>query len=182
SLLLVSLAAVALNGPPAANHHRAVVFTRRPRHRSRHGFEGEPRSRAELRDVVYVPALLDHSEPVAFQDRFALRFRQLEFIQVRRLIGEKRLAVLILHERHAEIVEVITLRTGVLIEQVRARDIGILFGFAHGLLSDLLYASCSKNRAHRRGTRRRDPSVLYAGRTYRDPDPPPSDARGSFLL
>ena len=68
-----------------------------------------PSVAAELGGVVDVAAHVNHPQPVPLEHAAALLFGEREAVQVAGFVGQERLAVLRLHQRHAEHVQVIAL-------------------------------------------------------------------------
>src|SRR5690348_3262810 len=82
--------------------------------------------RAELRGEIDVAAELEHPVVVAREDRLGLRRRQVELLEVLRLVRLEGLAVLVLHERHAEHVDAESLARTLRIEHEGAGDVVIV--------------------------------------------------------
>jgi hypothetical protein len=124
------LAAIAFGGAAAGQHHRGVVVLRRAGHHCGEMPERMPVGRAELGSEIDVAAELEHAVVVALQDRFGLRRREVEFLEVLRLVRLEGLAVLILHQRHAEHVDAEPLARALRVEHDGAGDVVVVFLFA----------------------------------------------------
>ena len=81
---------------------------------------------AELRGEIDVAAELEHAVVVALEDGVGLLRRQLEFFQVFRLVGLEGLAVLVLHQRHAEHVDAVALARPLGVKHESARNIVVI--------------------------------------------------------
>src|SRR6185312_11709368 len=117
------LAAIALDRPPAVQHHLRILLLGEPGHGRGHELKGLPVGGEQLGQVVDVAAQLDHAAPVAIQDRLALVIGHRPLAQVLVLVGAELVAVLGLHQRHAELVDVVALPRALRVEQGRARNV-----------------------------------------------------------
>src|SRR5580692_4508261 len=86
--------------------------------------------RAELCREIDVAAKLEHAVVIALEDSVGLLRRQLELLEVFRLVRLEGLAVLVLHQRHAEHVDAKSLARAVLVEHVGAGDVVVIVLFA----------------------------------------------------
>src|SRR5262245_47809251 len=82
--------------------------------------------RAELGGEIDVAAELEHAVVVALEDGVGLLRRELEPLEVFRLVGAKRLAVLVLHQRHAEHVDAVALARALGVEHEGAWNIVVI--------------------------------------------------------
>src|SRR5262245_34590043 len=82
--------------------------------------------RAELGGEIDVAAELEHPVVVALEDGVGLLRRELEPLEIFRLVGAERLAVLVLHQRHAEHVDAVALARALSVEHERARNIVVI--------------------------------------------------------
>src|SRR5215475_11847665 len=99
-------ASIALDRAAAVQHHLRIFLFCGARH-----FGGDLREREtvggeNLREEIDIAAELDHAVPVPLQDSLALLLCHRPFLQVLRLVRLELRALLGLHERHAEHVEV----------------------------------------------------------------------------
>src|SRR6266849_4104588 len=102
-------AAIAFDRAAALEHHRGVIFLRRPGH---HGGEMAERvavGRAELGGEVDIAAEGEHAVVVALEDRLGLLRRERKLLEIFGLVRLEGLAVLVLHQRHAEHVDAVAL-------------------------------------------------------------------------
>ena len=90
-----------------------------------------PVGRTQLGGEIDVAAELEHAVVVALQDRVGLLGRERKFLQVPGFIRLEGLAVLFLHQRHAEHVDAVALARALGIEDERAGNVFVfvLFGF-----------------------------------------------------
>src|SRR5262249_1299817 len=95
------LAAIAFHGAPAGEHHGGVVLLAGAGHDGGQMLERVAIGGAELGGEIDVAAEFEHLVVVALEDRLGLRRCELEPLEVFRLVGLERPAVLILHQRHA---------------------------------------------------------------------------------
>src|SRR5258708_1975521 len=95
-------AAVALDRPAAREHHCGVVLLRGAGHLRGKMPERVTISGAELGGEIDVAAQFKHAVVVALEDGFYLLGRELEGLEVFRLVRLEGLAVRLLHQRHAE--------------------------------------------------------------------------------
>src|SRR5262245_29037912 len=116
-------APVAFDRTTAVEHHLCVLFLCGTGHERSHVLKGKPVGREQLGQKIDVAAQIDHLVPVALQDGFALLLRHWEFLQIGRLVRFELRAVLGLHQRHAEHVEVIALARTLHVEERRAGDV-----------------------------------------------------------
>src|SRR5215471_3468009 len=95
--------------------------------------------RAQLSSEVDVAAELEHAVVSPSEKGVALRLGEREAIKVFGFVGFERSTVLILHQRHAEHVEMITLFSPLRVEDESTGNVVVnLLGACHGLLhSDL---------------------------------------------
>ena len=95
---------------------------------------------AELGGEIDVAAQFEHAVVIAPEDGVGLLRRQLEPFQIFGFVRLEGLAVVFLHQRHAEHVDAVTLARALLIEDKRPRDIFVIFVFAgHRRLSRLAF-------------------------------------------
>src|SRR5262245_50422532 len=80
---------------------------------------------AELGREIDVAAELEHAVVVALEDGFGLLRRQLELLQIFRFVRLEGLAVLVLHQRHAEHVDAIALTRAFGVEHEGAGNVVI---------------------------------------------------------
>src|SRR5215813_9989317 len=149
-------AAVAFHRAAAVEHHLGVVVLRGPGH---HGSEMTKRmevGRAELGSEVDVAAELQHAVVVALENGVGLRRCERKPLEVFCLVRLEGLAVLILHQRHAEHVDAIALPRALRVEHEGARDVVIVLRLArHRLLHprsvrpDIYSSRCACNVSHR---------------------------------
>ena len=115
---------------PPLEHHVGVILLGGPRHGRRQMLERVAVGGAELGGEIDVAAEFQHAVVIALEHRVGLLRRQLEFLQILRLVRLEGPAVLVLHQRHAEHVDAIALARAVGIEHESARDIVIFALFA----------------------------------------------------
>src|ERR1700722_10727966 len=127
---LAGLAAIAFDRATAGEHHGGVVLLGGPGHHSREMTERVAVGRAQLGGEIDVAAELQHAVVVALEDRLRLRWRERELLQVLRLVGLELPAVRILHQRHAEHVDAVSLAGLLRIEHESARNIVIIVRLA----------------------------------------------------
>src|SRR5580698_4060674 len=120
---LLRFAAVAFDGAPAVQHHLRVLLLGGSGHERGDMLKRQPVGGEELGQKIDVTAELDHPAPVASENRLALLGSHRKFLQVGRLVRFELLAVVGLHERHAEHVDVISLTRALCIEERRARNV-----------------------------------------------------------
>src|SRR5215475_3736312 len=82
--------------------------------------------RAELGGEVDIAAELEHAVVVALEHRLGLFRRQLELLDVVRLVCLEGLAVLVLHQRHAEHVDAVALARAFGVEHEGPGDIVVV--------------------------------------------------------
>src|SRR5262245_27171661 len=92
-------------------------------------------SRAELGGEIDVAAQFEHAVVVALDDSLGLRRRQPELLEIFRLVRLEGLAVLVLHQRHAEHVDAVTLARALGVEHESAGDVLVLLLLASGVLA-----------------------------------------------
>ena len=85
---------------------------------------------AELGGEINIAAELEHAVVIALEDGVGLLRRQVELLEVFRLVRLEGLAVLILHQRHAEHVDAESLARAVLVEDEGAGDVVVIVLFA----------------------------------------------------
>src|SRR5262249_9185467 len=81
---------------------------------------------AELGGEIDVAAELQHPVGVAFENGVALRRGECEPLEIFRLVCLERLAVLLLHQRHAEHVDAVALARALGVEHEGAGDVLII--------------------------------------------------------
>src|SRR5690242_17372743 len=92
--------------------------------------------RPELGGEIDVAAELEHAVVVALEDGIALLIGERKPFEIFRLVRLERLAVLVLHQRHAEHVDAIALPRSLRVEHEGAGDIVIVLRLArHGPFS-----------------------------------------------
>src|SRR5882724_990285 len=135
-LVAAGPAAVAFDRAATIEHHLGVVLLRGPGHDSGEMAERMAVGRAELGGEVDVAAELQHAVVVALEDSVGLLRREREFLEVFGLVRLEGLAVLILHQRHAEHVDAIALPRSLRVKHEGAGDIVIILRLArHGPFS-----------------------------------------------
>ena len=128
--VLARARAVALHGAAALEHHVGVVLLRGAGHHRRQMLERMAVGGAELGGEIDVAAEFEHAVVIALEHGLGLLRRQLELLQVLRLVGLERPAVLVLHQRHAEHVDAVALARAFGVEDKSARDIVVIVLFA----------------------------------------------------
>src|SRR5436853_4671874 len=96
------LRAVAFDRAPAFEHHLRIVVLRRPCHHGGKVAERVTAGRAKFGGEINVPAEFEHPVVVALEDRVGLLGRERILLEVFGFIRLEGLAVLVLHQRHAE--------------------------------------------------------------------------------
>src|SRR5262249_25176012 len=119
-------AAVAFDRAAALEHHVGVVLLGRTRHGRGQMTERVPVRRAELGGEIDVAAELQHAVVVALEDGLGLLRRQLELLEIFRLVRLEGLAVLVLHQRHAEHVDAVALARALGVEHEGPRDVVVV--------------------------------------------------------
>ena len=109
AILPLRFAAVAFDGPAAGHHHGAVGVPVHAGHLGRQILEGDAIAGGQLGGVVDVAAEPQHAVPIPPQYGGALFGGHREAVQILRLVGLERRAVVGMPERHAEHVEVVAL-------------------------------------------------------------------------
>src|SRR6516165_17462 len=93
---------------------------------------------AELGGKIDVAAKREHAVVITLKNGVGLFRRELELLQMLRLVRLERSAVLVLHQRHAEHVDAVALAGPFGIEYKSARNIVVIVSFAgHRHLSRL---------------------------------------------
>ena len=133
--LAAGLAAVAFDRAAAGEHHRGVVVLRGAGHHRGEMPERMAVGRAELGGEIDVAAELEHAVVVALEDGFGLLRRQVELLEVLRLVRLEGLAVLVLHQRHAEHVDAEALARALRVEHEGAGDVVVFLLLASGVLA-----------------------------------------------
>ena len=90
----------------------------------------------ELGGEIDVATELEHAVVVTLEDGLGLFGREVELLEIFRLARFECLAVLFLHERHAEHVYAISLPGSFRVKDKRARDVVIIMSLGHKLFSD----------------------------------------------
>src|SRR5215471_7073316 len=121
-------AAVALDRTATGQHHLGVVLLGRTGHHRRHMLERVSVGSPQLGGEINVAAKFQHPVVFPLEDGFALLRRQRETIEILGLVLLECLAVLRLHQRHAEHVEMIALARAIRIEHERAGNVVVFFG------------------------------------------------------
>src|SRR5262245_12025052 len=128
-------AAVAFDRAAALEHHVGVVLLGRTRHGRGQMTERVPVGRAELGSEVDVAAELQHAVVVALEDRVGLFRRKLILLEIFGLVFLEGLAVLRLHQRHAEHVDAVALARALGVEDEGTGNILVFvfvcFGLGH---------------------------------------------------
>src|SRR5262249_37676967 len=83
-------------------------------------------ARAQLGSEIDVAAELEHAVVVALEDGLGLLRGEIELLQVFRLVRPERLAVLVLHQRHAEHVDAVALARAFGVEHEGAWNIVVV--------------------------------------------------------
>jgi len=109
------------------DHHVAILFLAHAGHAPRHLLETLAVGGTDLGQEVDVAAKLDAAVQVARQHRLLLRFGHGPFVQVGALAGLEACAVFGFHQRHAELVQVITLARLFRVEDRRAWHVQVGF-------------------------------------------------------
>src|SRR5713101_1368130 len=120
------LAAIALDRAAAREHHLGVVLLRRAGHDRGQMLERVAVGGAELGGEIDVAAELEHAVVVALEDRLALLGGERKPLEVFRLVGLERLAVRLLHQRHAEHVDAVALARALGVEDEGAGDVVVV--------------------------------------------------------
>src|SRR5271168_2243969 len=123
--------AIAVGAAAAILHHLRVGFLVGPGHDGRHVLKALAVAREQLRQEIDVPAECDHAVPIARQYHQPLRLRHGPGLEVLRLIGLERRAILGLHQRHAELIEPVALTRALGIEHRGARYVIVGLRLAH---------------------------------------------------
>jgi hypothetical protein len=141
------LVAVALRRPSALEHHRGVFLLRAAGHDRSHVLERLLIGEEQLGQVVDVSPQIDHAVPIAREDRLLLRFAHRPAVEIGALVRLERFAVLGLHQRHAEHVQVIALARALRVEHRGARDIVVVVALAHGYAASGCFEGCARSKA-----------------------------------
>src|SRR3954447_15302986 len=130
-VVLARLRPVAFDRTSALEHHLGVVVLRGAGHRRGEMPERMTVGRAELGGEVDIAAQFEHAIVVALEHGVGLFGREIILLQILGFIRLEGLAVLVLHQRHAEHVDAVALTRAFGIENERARDVlvFVLFGF-----------------------------------------------------
>src|SRR5664279_905139 len=118
-------AAVAFGGASARDHHLAVFVFAHAGHAAGHLLKALAVGRADLGEEVDVAAEGDTAVQVARQHRLLLLLGHRPLVEAGALVRLEALAVGRLHERHAELVQVVALPRLVRIEDRRSRHVEI---------------------------------------------------------
>src|SRR3984893_697055 len=130
------LAAIAFHRAAAGEHHAGVVLLGGAGHDSGEMAERVAIGGAELGGEIDIAAELQHAVVVALEDGLRLLRSQSELLQVFRLVRLEGLAVLLLHQRHAEHVDAVSLARLLRVEYDGARNVVIIVRLAgHRLFS-----------------------------------------------
>src|SRR5437588_11311696 len=119
-------AAIAFRRAPAREHHVGVLFLARSGHHRGELLERAAVGGAELGREIDVAAELEHAIVVTLEHGLGLLPRELEPLEVFRLVRLERLAVLLLHQRHAEHVDAVALTRAFRIEHEGAGNVVVL--------------------------------------------------------
>src|SRR6185503_18755503 len=127
-LVLARPRAVAVDRTAAAQHHVGIILLGRAGHQRCEVLERMAVAGAELGGEVDVAAQFQQTIILALEDRLALLGRELRkpLVEVFRLVVLERLAVLRLHQRHAEHVEMVAAARAVGVEHVGAGDVVVI--------------------------------------------------------
>src|SRR5258705_5419646 len=125
-LVAPRLAAIAFHRPAAAQHHLGIVVLRGARHGGGKMAERMAVGGAELGGEIDVAAELEQPVVFAIEDGGGLFGRERELLQVFGLVRLEGLAVLVLHQRHAEHVDAVSLARPLRVEHEGAGDIVIV--------------------------------------------------------
>src|SRR5690606_30978537 len=107
----------------ALEHHLGVFFLAHPGHRPGGKLEALPVGREKLRQEVDVPAAVDHPVVVAVEHRLLGFLAKLPFVEIGTLVGQEAFAILLLHQAHRELIEVIALPCALGREHPCARNV-----------------------------------------------------------
>src|SRR5450631_3975638 len=122
----LGLEPVAVWRATAIQHHGGVVRLAHPGHRGRELLERQAVGGAELGGEVDIAAELNHAVPITRQERLLLIGGHREPLQIAGFVGFERLAIVRLHQRHAELVEPIALPRALGVEHRGARDVVVV--------------------------------------------------------
>src|SRR4051812_49346050 len=139
--MLLLVLAVPAGGAAAADHHVAVGLFAHPRHGAGHLLEALAVGGANLGQEVDVAAQFYAAVQVARKNGELLVLGHRPLVQVAAFVGLELLAVLGLHQRHAELVEPVALAALLGVEDGGAGNAGIGFVERHVRLLCLLPAS-----------------------------------------
>jgi len=111
--------------------------------------------RAELGGEIDVAAELEHAVVVALEDGLGLRRREVELLEILGLVRLEGLAVLVLHQRHAEHVDAEPLARALRVEHEGAGDVVIVvlrachrrFLLQRFVAATLAYRHCERSEA-----------------------------------
>src|SRR5688572_19548004 len=132
--LLLACTAVAFRRPSTLAHHLRVFVLRHTAHAGRHVLETLAVSGADPGEEIDVTSQLDAAVQVAGEHRLLLLLAHLPLVEIRPLVRLEPLAVLRLHQRHAELVQPVALAHLIGVEHGRARHIGVRLVYRHVLL------------------------------------------------
>jgi hypothetical protein len=124
--------AVAFDAAAAGHHHGAVFVLGHAGHGARHLLEALAVGGADLGQEVDVAAGAHAPVEVARQHGLLLLFGHRPLVQVGALVGLEALAVLGLHQAHAELVEPVAFAALLGVEDDRARHVLVGFIKCHG--------------------------------------------------
>src|SRR6185437_6037940 len=114
---------VALYRPPAGQHHRGVLLDGHVGHRANGLLKAETVGGEDLGEEVDVAALADRGVVVASENRLLLRLRHRPLVDIGSLVGLEPLAILCLHQTHAELIERVALARALRGEHRGAGDV-----------------------------------------------------------
>src|SRR3954454_24525857 len=134
-LVAARLAAIAFDRAAAIEHHLGVVLLRGPGHHSCEMAERMAIGRSELGSEIDVAAELEHAVVVALEDSVGLLTCERKPLEVFRLVRLEGLAVLVLHQRHAEHVDAVALPRALGVEHEGSRNVVVILLFAGHHLS-----------------------------------------------
>src|SRR5271169_3939434 len=118
--------AIALDRASTAEHHVGVVLLRGAGHIRGKMLKRMAVGRTEFRREIDISAELQHAVVIALEDGFGLLRRKIEPFEVCRLVRLEGLAVLVLHQRHAEHIDAKALTGPFSVEHKSARYVIII--------------------------------------------------------
>src|SRR5581483_4314028 len=126
--VLARAAAIAVDRPAAAQHQVGVVLLGRTGHQRGEMLERVAVGRAKLGGEIDVAAQFQQTVVLALEDGFLLLRRELrkELVEIFLLVLLERLAVLRLHQRHAEHVERVAAPRAIGVEHIGAGDVVVV--------------------------------------------------------